>query len=235
MSNLIVMKNELIVPKAKELGIKVFKSRAEIENFISLKIKSEGADALRSMMDGNERHVNKITKHNSDRKENVVNDFIKNGQKPFCTLLSCSDSRLKISRMFDKKDGKIFSIKNAGNIAYDPVTIGTSEYGIKHLETPILMVLGHEFCGAVSATCSHHGHVDPQKEGSISFILEKIGHTAQKVNYDIESTILLNIFDTIDQIRANSNIIVRCENEGKVDIVAAYYSLTTGHVFLLDK
>jgi carbonic anhydrase len=124
-------------------------------------------------------------------------------------MLSCADSRVKISRIFDKKDGRIFSIKNAGNHAYSNFTLADLEYGVMHLHTPLLIVMGHEKCGALSATCTHKGRIN---EGHLS---------------------VLAIFDTIGQIRERSDIIAGLERGGKVDILAMYYSISSGHAALL--
>jgi carbonic anhydrase len=204
----------------------------DMKNYVDTKIVSAGKDGFLSLLEGNERHVERMTKHNSDRKYKEVCKFITNGQKPFLTVLTCSDSRVKVSRIFDKKDGRIFDVKIAGNIAYDKGVLASLEYGVLHAHTPLLMILGHECCGAISATCSHKGHSD---EGHISYLLEMLNPVAQKAGYDIDSAILLNIFETIEHIRSNSNILYGCEKNGLVSVIPAYYSLTTGRVSILEQ
>ena len=107
-------------------------------------------NALQSLKEGNERFVtgnlsNKDT-YAEDRKALCA------GQHPFAVVLCCSDSRVAPEIIFDQKLGDLFVIRNAGNIV-DEEVLGSIEYAVEHLETPLVVVMGHSACGAVTATC----------------------------------------------------------------------------------
>ena len=106
--------------------------------------------ALQSLKEGNERFVtgNLLPKdtYAEDRKA------LCKGQHPFAVVLCCSDSRVAPEIIFDQKLGDLFVIRNAGNVVDEDV-LGSIEYAVEHLETPLVVVLGHSSCGAVTATC----------------------------------------------------------------------------------
>ncbi len=107
-------------------------------------------NALQALKEGNERFVtgnlsNKDT-YAEDRKALCA------GQHPFAVVLCCSDSRVAPEIIFDQKLGDLFVIRNAGNIV-DEEVLGSIEYAVEHLETPLVVVMGHAACGAVTATC----------------------------------------------------------------------------------
>src|SRR3989338_7721795 len=106
-------------------------------------------EALGKLREGNSRFVNGKMRGREvqKRREELVA-----GQHPYATIVSCSDSRVVPEYIFDADMGEIFIIRTAGNIV-GRVSLGSVEYGCAHLHTPILVVLGHEGCVAVKATC----------------------------------------------------------------------------------
>ena len=115
--------------------------------------------ALQSLKAGNERFVtgNLLPKdtYAEDRKA------LCEGQHPFAVVLCCSDSRVAPEIIFDQKLGDLFVIRNAGNVVDDDV-LGSIEYAVEHLGTPLVVVLGHSCCGAITATCQEEdlpGHI----------------------------------------------------------------------------
>ena len=106
--------------------------------------------ALQSLKAGNERFVtgNLLPKdtYAEDRKA------LCEGQHPFAVVLCCSDSRVAPEILFDQKLGDLFVIRNAGNVVDEDV-LGSIEYAVEHLGTPLVVVMGHSCCGAVTATC----------------------------------------------------------------------------------
>lgn len=155
------------------------------------------------------------------------------GQQPFATIICCSDSRVPPEHIFDMGLGDIFIVRLAGNIL-DSFSIGSVEYGTEHLHTPLLVVMGHEKCGAVSATASG-GHA----EGNIAQIVAMIKpavERAKKANPSlsgselVEAAVLENIKGSIGLIRNNSEIVKKLEKEGKLKIIGAKYSLESGKV-----
>ncbi len=161
-------------------------------------------------------------------------DLSTNGQKPFATILSCSDSRVPPELIFDQALGDLFVVRDAGNIV-DPVIMGSIEYGAEHLGTSVIIVLGHEKCGAVKATVDG-GH----PEGSIGEIVKRI-QPAYELVMTSNKLIKLekdayytqtedqNIRNAVQEV-IKSDIIKKLIEEKKVIVIGAKYDLDTGKV-----
>ncbi len=137
-------------PEPVKVAIKPTKVAAKSESSVSETVTA--AQALKLLQDGNARWVSgAVTNPNieSARRQKLADD----GQKPFVTIITCADSRLPVERVFDRGVGDVFTIRVAGNIAGTSET-GTIEYGLEHLKTPLLVVMGHTKCGAVGAAAS---------------------------------------------------------------------------------
>ena len=138
-----------------------------------------GQEALTKLIDGNKRFVSgELVK--KDIGESRRQELIK-GQQLFAMVLSCSDSRVSPEIIFDQGLGDIFVVRVAGNVV-EPTSLGSIEYGVEHLHTPLLVILGHESCGAVTAALETEG----KPEGNIGAILKKIMpavRTARKAYY----------------------------------------------------
>ncbi len=152
-----------------------------------------------------------------------------NGQKPWCVVLTCSDSRVVPEFIFDTSLGELFTIRTAGNIA-DPIALGSIEYGAEHLHSPLLLVMGHEGCGAVGATCDCKGNGG---EGHIAAIVKAITPAAQKVGFDKPKAVEENVRAEMARLPRESKILAHLLHEKKLSIAGAVYSLTTGHVRFL--
>lgn len=161
-------------------------------------------------------------------------DLSTNGQKPFATILSCSDSRVPPELIFDQALGDLFVVRDAGNIV-DPVIMGSIEYGAEHLGTSVIIVLGHEKCGAVKATVDG-GH----PEGSIGEIVKRI-QPAYELVMTSNKLIKLeksayytqtedqNIRNAVQEV-IKSDIVKKLIEEKKVIVIGAKYDLDTGKV-----
>jgi carbonic anhydrase len=172
-------------------------------------------------MEGNKRYVegNLAPKDVKSKR-----DQTKDGQKPFVTVVSCSDSRVVPEYIFDENLGEIFVIRTAGNIV-DTITLGSIEYGVEHLGTPLLVVLGHEKCGAITAACSG-GECPP----NIQAIMDKLKDPVERGEKDVEQSVVRNALAVADEIRQKSEIVRKLEDEGKVKIVSMKYFFTDGSV-----
>ncbi len=173
---------------------------------------------------GNESYVKKSDE--SFRKE------LAKGQKPYAIVVACSDSRVSPEIIFSESLGKIFVIRTAGNVV-DPITIGSIEYAVEHLKTPLIVVLGHQSCGAVKAALDPHPHTD----GNIGEIIKKILPAVKQVKRESKGdenieykVITRNVKNVIDNIKTKSKIVTEEEKHGKVQIIGAYYSIETGKV-----
>jgi carbonic anhydrase len=157
------------------------------------------------------------------------------GQSPKAIILSCSDSRVGPELIFDQSLGDIFVVRTAGNIA-DAVALGSIEYAVDHLHSSVLIVLGHQKCGAVSAACS--GEKMPSH--NLDAIMEKIdpavtqAKTYAKADDLVESAIKENVRRSAMDIVANSEIIRNAEKSGKLTVIEAEYELDAGRVVRLN-
>jgi carbonic anhydrase len=196
-------------------------------------------EALARLMDGNKRYV--------ENKMNVcgettaaAREALAKGQKPYAIILSCSDSRVPPEIIFDKGLGELFVIRVAGNVP-DPIVLGSIEYAVEHIGTHLIMVLGHERCGAVTATVAANG----KGEGNIGAIVKEIAPAMKKAKLDkkcdardkekyIECVVSANAKMVAGNLAKQSKVIREMVHEGKVRIVAAKYDLDDGKVTLLD-
>ncbi len=185
---------------------------------------------LEKLMQGNARyvsgHISKKESGGAYRKE------LAKGQHPFAVVVACSDSRVSPSIIFDEGLGNIFVVRTAGNIV-DPIAVGSIEYGVEHLHAPLVMVLGHESCGAVTAAVESKSI----PEGNIGEIVKKIMPAVKKAKASLKkgdnliyASTIENVKDVAGEIVKKSKIISEEMHEGKVKVVGAYYSISTGKV-----
>ena len=193
-----------------------------------------GDESLSKLLEGNKRFISGqlTTKDCSAEKRQELTK----GQHPFAIVLSCSDSRVPAEIVFDQGLGDIFVVRVAGNVV-DPTTLGSIEYGAEHLNAPLLMILGHEQCGAVAATLDAKG----KPEGNIGAILKKIMpavKTAKAAKKDKDETLQIaiqeNVRNTYRDIMKNSKIVPEMVHEGKLKVIGAEYYLGTGKVEIID-
>ena len=189
----------------------------------------EADKALEILKEGNDRFVNGKLKH--PHTDNSWRDTLKGSQNPFAVILSCADSRVVPELLFDQGLGDLFVIRVAGNIAKDKV-LGSMEYAVKFLNTKLIIVLGHESCGAVSASL---GNEDPG--GHIGAIIQKIKpavYLAKQMEGDLlANAIQLNARIVSEEVKDSKPILNKAVDEDGVKVVPAYYELSTGKVKFL--
>ena len=155
------------------------------------------------------------------------------GQTPMVTILGCSDSRVPLERVFDQGVGDIFVVRVAGNVA-DTDEIGSVEYGTGHLHTPVMIVLGHTKCGAVSAVATGavvHGSI-PALVDNIVPAVERARHAHPGVaDKDIiPFAVRENVLESIASTFTHSEEIRDLVKEGKLRVIGAVYDIDTGSV-----
>jgi carbonic anhydrase len=157
------------------------------------------------------------------------------GQSPHVIVLGCSDSRVPPEVIFDQTLGDLFVVRTAGNVA-DPVALGSMEYAVDHAHSTVLVVLGHQKCGAVTAACS--GEKMPSR--NLDAIAEKINpavtqaKTYAKADDLIESAIRENVHQSAKDVLANSEILREAVKSGKLKVIEAEYMFDSGKVVRLD-
>ncbi len=190
-------------------------------------------DVLQSFKEGNKRFMNNdLTAR--DHSAQVRNSTL--AQYPKAVVLSCLDSRVPVEDVFDRGIGDIFVGRLAGNFVNEDM-LGSMEFGAKVAGAKLILVMGHEHCGAVKAA------IDDVKLGNITTMLSKIRPAVEKVEYEGERTSKneefvhqvseSNVRHTIAQIRANSPILKEMEDNGEIKIIGAIYDMDNGEVSFL--
>ena len=191
-----------------------------------------GDEVWAGLVAGNKRFV-----AGKARAHNVVSlrHKLAGGQQPDVIVLSCSDSRVSPELVFDQSLGDLFVIRTAGNVA-DSIDLGSIEYAVDHIHSPLLVVLGHQKCGAVTAACS--GEKMPTH--NLDAIVDKIGPAVTKAkSYAkaddlIESAVKENVHQSAQDLVSNSEVIRDAVKAGKLKIVEAEYQLDSGQVLRLN-
>lgn len=190
------------------------------------------AEVWNSLMAGNRRFV---AGKPQARDLTSLRRKLASGQSPKAIILSCSDSRVGPELVFDQGLGDIFVVRTAGNVA-DKVALGSIEYAVEHLHSPLLVVLGHQKCGAVNAACS--GEKMPSE--NLDAIVEKINPAVNRAKAYakpddlVESAIKENVHQSAKDLVANSEIIASAVKAGKVTVIEAEYELETGQVVRMN-
>jgi carbonic anhydrase len=188
-------------------------------------------DAWTALLDGNQRFITGHPAHprqGVDRRESVAEI-----QKPFAALFGCADSRLSAEIIFDVGLGDLFVVRNAGQVIAETI-LGSLEYAVEVLQVPLILVLGHDECGAIRASInSHEGNL--QSKGKfIHNIVARIAPTVTQAyaagKKDIDEITDLHIHDTIDELMSRSTLIAKAVKEGKLGVVGANYKLALGEI-----
>jgi carbonic anhydrase len=158
------------------------------------------------------------------------------GQKPIVTILSCADSRVPADRIFDRGVGELFVVRVAGNVAGDSET-GTVEYGVGHLKTPLLVVMGHSKCGAVAAAASGaqlHGKVAQLVAGIVPSVDRAKRNNPGLTGDDlVAAAVRENVWQTVYDLFKQSPELAKAARDGQVRVVGAVCDITSGEVEFL--
>ena len=184
-------------------------------------------EALEKLIKGNQRFVELEQKHpDEDRKRRK--EMLK-GQHPFVVILSCSDSRVPPELIFDQGLGDIFEIRNAGNVLDDHV-IGSIEYAVMHCGVKLIVIMGHQDCGAIAATLSGVSETKYIKslEDSIQPAVADCKKKGLEVNSD--NVVKAHVMQDINELLTQDTELVKYMKKHNVQIIPAYYHLDTGKV-----
>jgi carbonic anhydrase len=185
--------------------------------------------ALKKLMAGNQRFVQHQPQYPHQTAARLQE--VAMAQHPFATILTCADSRVPAEILFDQGIGDIFDIRIAGNIA-TPEAIGSIEYAVELLGTPVLMVLGHERCGAVTAAVQNQ-----PLPGDISTFVEAILPAVQRVKNKpgdaVDNAVAANVTYQIEQLQ-RSDLIQKRVRSGQLKVVGGRYDLDLGKVTMIS-
>jgi carbonic anhydrase len=188
--------------------------------------------ALQELKEGNQRFVNGQMQHpgQTPQRRHQLAQF----QQPFAVILTCSDSRVLPEVVFDQGLGDLFVIRVAGNIV-DRAVLGSIEYAVDHLATPLVAVMGHQSCGAVSATLESLQH-NTTPHNDIAVLVSKIAPAVavaeQRPGDLLDNTIRANAEQSRDAI-VNAPEVKQALDSGALKVVAGYYDLDAGTVTII--
>src|SRR5438552_1280625 len=179
---------------------------------------------------GNERFISGHPVH-PDESLNRIKE-LKKGQTPFAVILSCSDSRIPPELVFDQGLGDVFSIRTAGNIIGD-YELGSIEYAIEHLHCKLVVVLGHENCGAIQAYATsenekHNDHIQKLVDYIASEEEEEI--IPDSLRSDIDILVKANIVHAVNLLKSSTPVLKPLVDKDEIKIIGAYYDLDSGKV-----
>jgi carbonic anhydrase len=184
--------------------------------------------ALKALKDGNQRFVDNQPLHPNQDKA-LRDKLSDSGQTPLAAILSCSDSRVPAELLFDQGFGDLFVIRVAGNVPGED-EMGSIEYAVEHLGVPLVVVLGHTKCGAVSAAVQ--GADEP---GALGQLLARLKDAAQSVadlpaEAKVPAAVKKNVELGVSLLPAQSPVLAKAVKEGHAKIVGAVYQLEDGRV-----
>jgi carbonic anhydrase len=184
-----------------------------------------------ALVNGNQRFVSGAPAH--PRQDIERREALAAKQIPFATLFGCSDSRLSAEIIFDVGLGDLFVVRNAGQVIAETI-IGSLELSVEVLGVSLILVLGHDECGAIRATIdATEGNLKSEGE-YIHNLVERIRPTVIAANaagkHDIDEITELHIQDTINELLTRSKLIADAVKAGKLALVGANYKLSLGEI-----
>ena len=188
-------------------------------------------EAWQAMLAGNQRFVTDSPLHL--RQDFGLRKELAKEQRPFAALFGCSDSRLSAEIIFDVSLGDLFVVRNAGQVIAETI-LGSLEYAVEVLGVPLILVLGHDECGAIRTTMNAvEGQTLPEGE-FIHNLVQRISPTVEAANanglHQIDQITDLHVRDTINELIARSTLIASRIESGKLAVVGANYKLTLGEI-----
>lgn len=185
--------------------------------------------SLRRLKEGNQRYVQGVTRRHDFRSER---EALAGGQNPYAAILSCADSRIAPEFAFDSARGDLFVCRVAGNFANED-TIASLEYAVAVLGAPLILVLGHEACGAVDATIKSlkdgkplPGHIP----SLVTALTPAVKAVADQPGNALDNAIRRNVVDNVAKLKAAAPILSAAVEQNKIRVVGGVYRLKDGTV-----
>jgi carbonic anhydrase len=190
-------------------------------------------EALKRLLQGNARFVSGHLTHAGPEQIAEARGAVAKSQNPIAVIVGCSDSRVGPELVFDQGLGDLFVVRTAGEVV-DSAALGSIEYAVEHLGSPLIVVLGHERCGAVAAAVA--GAKEP---GHIAAVLKAIEpavkQTKGKPGDPVENAVRAQALDVAKQLQDAKPILAERVQSGKLKVVAARYDLDSGKIEMLTR
>jgi carbonic anhydrase len=210
--------------------IKILRKNANLESSTEKHVSA--AEAIRLLKKGNQRYLTNAFTEKDYVKERKATA---NSQHPYAIVLTCADSRVPPEIIFDESIGKLFVIRDAGNLV-DSVILGTIEYAAEHLHVKLFMILGHESCGAVTATVAE-GEVSPNIGSLVwrmKLPIEKIKSTQVKEENLVSLCVEENVRYQLEQSTLQSGVLSELVEKDELTLIGGVYDIITGKVKFLN-
>jgi carbonic anhydrase len=190
---------------------------------------------LQWLKDGNDQFIHsKFDQHGIDSSLRIA---VSKAQHPKAIILTCSDSRVPPELVFDKGLGDLFVIRVAGNIVDDAV-LASIEYAVEHLHTSLVVVMGHQNCGAIGAAVADLQNPENKIDNHLRTLTDKIEQAIQTVKLNendfTQKALMSNVIFTVSSLQQSRPVLNEAVKKGEVKIVGAVYDLSTGKVSWLD-
>ena len=221
-------------PNAQDLRLyQVAKRGATMEEIAQLKEPKARtpAEAIRTMKLGNARYFNGRTERPElspvERRAQIV------AQTPFAVVLGCSDSCVPVEMIYDQGSGDIFVIRVAGNVV-EASTLGSIEYAVRHLKSHVVVVMGHEGCGAVKAAMLDEAarQTEPQNTRSLLDCIAPAVRNLPRIRDDkarMREAVIANVRQQVYRLKQNP-VVVEAMDREQVAVIGAYYEISSGAV-----
>jgi carbonic anhydrase len=190
-------------------------------------------EALKQLIEGNARFVSGHLTHAGPEQIAEARSAGSKGQSPFAVIVGCSDSRVGPEIVFDQGLGDLFVVRTAGEVV-DATALGSIEYAVEHLGSTLILVLGHEHCGAVAAAVAgakQPGHI----QAVLDAIEPAVKQTKGQPGDPVENAIRAQALDVAKQLQEAKPILAKRVESGNLKIVAGRYDLSTGKIELLNQ
>jgi carbonic anhydrase len=189
--------------------------------------------SLKRLLEGNSRYVKGVTLRRDFKPER---EALAGGQNPYAAVLSCADSRIAPEYAFDSGRGDLFVCRVAGNFASDEM-IASLEYAVAVLGTPLILVLGHDSCGAVDATIKSlkddkplPGHIP----SLVTAITPAVKAVLPKGEDTLKNAIRQNVIDNVAKLKSATPILSAAVEQNKLKVVGGIYRLKNGKVEMVE-
>lgn len=193
---------------------------------------NEHVNPLDKLISGNKRYMSGHPKHPDQSLKKIKE--LNEGQKPFAVVISCSDSRVSPELIFDQGLGDIFVIRTAGNVIGE-LELGSIEYAVEHLGASLVVVMGHDKCGAVTAFCEHK-----HENNHIASILKYLEDEDEEKVLDPKSSdylnqaIKANVLHGVNILKNSHPVLSEHRESHHLKIMGAIYHLSDGRVDILE-
>ncbi|WP_346536780.1 carbonic anhydrase [Micromonospora sp. DPT] len=191
---------------------------------------TDPTQALAELRAGNRRFVTGAQRH--PNQDSLHRAAVADGQHPFAVIVGCSDSRLAAEIIFDRGLGDLFVVRTAGHTA-GPEVLGSVEYAVTVLNTPLVVVLGHDSCGAVQAARDAARTGTPpvgHLRAVVDAVVPSLQRAAEQGVDDVDGIVDIHIAHTVEALLGNSAVLAAAVAEGRCAVVGMSYRLAAGEV-----